>query len=195
MLPAGTGIGRAGFVPAPATSSSVIEGTEYRLRNRPDAQARLIVGAEGLSLVDGLDVATVRYATCPMMMAWPDGGRVLYAEDAIVLRFEPQLWAAPAAVRLAIDAAVPADRVVHRPAREPATIPKPPGSPVTRVSTEPAVPPEPAWYRRYWRWLVVGAGAVVVVSIVAATGSRYGLAGIAPFVLVLLVNAVAPRKE
>jgi len=195
MLPAGTGIGRAGFVPAPVTSSSVIDGTEYRLRNRPDAQARLIVGADGLSLVDGLDVATVRYATCPMMMAWPDGGRLLYAEDSIVVPFEPQLWGAPAAVRLAVDAAIPADRVVRRPAREPAAIPKPPDKPVVRVSAEPAFPAQPPWYRRHWRWLALGAATVLLFVIVGTIGAKTGLAGIAPFALVLLVNALAPRRK
>jgi hypothetical protein len=94
--------------------------------NAPKAQRRLVVGTDGVSLTDGLAVATVRYADCAAMLAWPDGARVLFGPDAVMVAVEPTLWHVSATTLAGIDAAVPADRVVHQPARDPATVPKPP---------------------------------------------------------------------
>ncbi|RIV38049.1 hypothetical protein [Micromonospora radicis] len=68
---------------------------------------------------------TVRYADCHLLLAWPDGARQLIGPDAIVLHVEPTLFdVTPAATRL-IDAAVPADRQITLPPRDPDEIPRP----------------------------------------------------------------------
>lgn len=113
----------AGFVAAPSVSDSVVAGQPYP--SLSDDEVRLVVGAEGVSLVGRTDAITVRYDQCSAMLAWPDGGRLLIGHDAINVRVEPTLHRGLAAAIPAIDAAVPAQLRVDMPARDPSAIPQP----------------------------------------------------------------------
>jgi zinc protease len=128
-VPRGQAVGRAGFVPAPTGSSATLAGRTHRLRHQPDAKPMLISAPEGVSLIDGLHVATVRYADCVALQVWPDGARRLDGADGIAVHVEPQLWDDGARVIDEIDAAVPAGRTIHRPARRAERIPQPPPAP------------------------------------------------------------------
>ncbi|MEU2611132.1 insulinase family protein [Micromonospora sp. NPDC007271] len=122
MVPEGNTADWAGFTAAPTASSHIIAGTEYRER---EGDSVLHVGVEGVSqLVPGA-VATVRYAECAALLAWPDGARRLIGYDGITVHIEPTLIDLhPAAVGV-IDQQVPADRRVPMPPRPPERIPQP----------------------------------------------------------------------
>jgi zinc protease len=125
MVPAGQSVGRAGFVPAPAWSSTAVTGRLVKSRDYPVDRRRLLIGADGLSLVDGRQVATVRFADCVGMLAWPDGARSLFGADAMNVHVEPRLWRLPAGALQHVDTAIPPDRVAHLPDRPAETQPKP----------------------------------------------------------------------
>jgi zinc protease len=72
------------------------------------------------------------------VLCWPDGRRTLIGEDAISLTVEPTLFARAAAVPPAIDAAVPPDRRVLMPARDPSEIPQPDPERYRPVAAPPA---------------------------------------------------------
>jgi zinc protease len=125
MVPAGQSVGRAGFVPAPAWSSTAVTGRSVKSLDYPVDRRRLLVGSDGLSLVDGRRVATVRFADCVGMLAWPDGARSLFGADAMNVHVEPRLWRLPAGALQHVDMAIPPDRVAHLPDRPAETQPKP----------------------------------------------------------------------
>jgi zinc protease len=137
MTPDGRRADWAGFAKAPSSSDAVVRGTAYPSWESP--QARAVAGVDGVSVVDGDAVLTVRYDACAAMLAWPDGGRLLIGHDAVSLRVEPTLYAGVDAVVPAIDAAVPADTRVDLPARpadeipQPTSAPPPPGSALGRL--------------------------------------------------------------
>ena len=124
MTPAGTGADQLGYTAAPYASEAPVAGRA--LRARGNRRQRLVHGSEGASVVDGDAVSTVRYDSCAALLAWPDGGRHLIGDDAIVVRVEPTLYRDGDALTPDIDARVPAANRIEMPAREPARIPHPP---------------------------------------------------------------------
>lgn len=170
MLPEGCAIGRAGFVRAPSGSAAAVDGAEWKRVNRPDDPACLIIGAEGVSVRNGLQIATVRYADCRGMLAWPDGARRLFGADAVNVMIEPTLWSVPAAELARIDAAVPGAVTIAQPARAPEHIPKPPGPPAPAPPPRPAAEPakgRPRTRRARRRWAVCAAYLVVMAVVLA----------------------------
>ena len=161
LLPDGCAIGRAGFVRAPNGSRTAVDGVARSRANRPDAAARLVIGADGVSIRDGLRIVTVRFAECRGMLAWPDGARRLFGADAVTVTIEPTLWDVPLADLARLDAAVPTALIVGQPAREPDRIPIPPDVELHR-------PPPPAVRPAQRRWLICGAGAAVLAAALAA---------------------------
>lgn len=123
QTPHRTGAGWAGFAAAP--TSSAYESVGRRHPARDTADLRLVVGTEGVSIARPGSCATVRYADCAAMLAWPDGARRLVGHDGIVLHVEPTLWTAPEADLAVIDAAVDAARHIPMPPRDPDLIPRP----------------------------------------------------------------------
>ena len=150
MLPEQCAIGRAGFVRAPSGSREAVAGESRRPRNRPESAARLIIGREGVSIRNGLQIATVRYADCRGMLAWPDGARRLFGADAVAVTIEPTLWDVPAAELARIDTAIPAALTIEQPVREQSQIPQP-----SVAAKPPPVaneqPPKPRGRRRFGR--------------------------------------------
>ncbi|MFC4022117.1 M16 family metallopeptidase [Micromonospora sp. GCM10011542] len=122
LVPAGLRADWAGFSAAPATSEEALTGVRHLSLQ---GEAELVVGTDGLSLVHEEQQVTVRYAECAALLVWPDGARRLIGPDAISVHVEPHLFERPPDVA-AIDAAVPEDRHVPMPARDPELIPPPP---------------------------------------------------------------------
>jgi zinc protease len=116
---------KAGYAPVSTGSAVMAIGATYRGFGDPDTQ--LVVGASALSLRRNGSFATVQYAECVAMQAWPDGARQLWNRDGSRLTIEPNLFAAPHGFLAPLDAAIPAERVVWQPARDPRQIP---GSPL-----------------------------------------------------------------
>jgi predicted Zn-dependent peptidase len=120
----------AGFTAAPLWSAEAVEGTVYLARERSDSW--IVVGERGVSTVSPDGTSTVHYDTCTAMLHWPDGARQLIGADGIVVRFEPTLVQADAGAAEYLDARVPAEKVVHLPARAAKEIPQPkPAEPST----------------------------------------------------------------
>jgi len=92
LVPQGQAVGRAGFVAAPNGSPSAVTGRTYAPVSEPDARCRVHVGEDGISVVDGLSIAAVRYRECVALLAWSDGARLLYGPDAVVVCVEHRLF-------------------------------------------------------------------------------------------------------
>jgi zinc protease len=161
MVPVGQSVGRAGFVPAPVWSSAAVKGRSFRSQDHPADRRRLVLGPDGLSLVDGRRIATVRYADCVGMLSWADGARSLFGSDAINVHVEPRLWRLPRGALQLVDAAVPADRVAHLPDRPAESLPRPTTSRAQRLLAllRPSLRPRVALW-------VVAAVLLVVVLVV-----------------------------
>lgn len=72
--------------------------------------ARLIVGDEGISLVDSLGrAATVRFSRCAAALWWADGRRQLIGEDGVGLTVLPQEWEFADQLVRTIQEGIPAD--------------------------------------------------------------------------------------
>ncbi|MDY7087091.1 MAG: insulinase family protein [Actinomycetota bacterium] len=112
-----------GAAEAPNQSGSVVEGVEYGTQ---DNQAeRLIIGAEGISHVSEHGRATVLWADCAVVLAWPDGGCRFVGSDGIGVSFEPTLLTDGPAARQQLEPLIPAAVRVEQPARAPERIPQP----------------------------------------------------------------------
>ncbi|MFG1606896.1 M16 family metallopeptidase [Actinoplanes sp. NPDC049265] len=123
MTPGGRSAEWAGLAAAPTGSHATVQGHIHpSLENNT---VRLVVGDDGVSVVEETDVATVRYADVSVMLAWPDGGRLLVGADGITVRVEPTLYAGSAAAIPHLDARVPAPARVNQPPRSPENIPVP----------------------------------------------------------------------
>jgi hypothetical protein len=99
-------------------------GSTYRGFDDPGTQ--LVVGASAVSLRRNGSFATVQYAECMAMQAWPDGARQLWNGDGSRVAIEPSLFDAPDGFLAPLDTAIPAERVVWQPARDPRQIPASP---------------------------------------------------------------------
>ncbi|MEV4511748.1 insulinase family protein [Dactylosporangium sp. NPDC049525] len=127
QVPPGSRADWAGFVAAPTTSTDAIPGHTYRAVD--GSGAALVLGADGVSVVDGECRATVRYRSCAVVHAWPDGARQLIGLDGIAVLVEPALFAAPADTTARIDRSVDPSIVLPMPARNPSDIPRPAPAP------------------------------------------------------------------
>jgi hypothetical protein len=115
---------RAGFTALGMSSGTAVAGRRIRSADYPLDQARLVIGEDGVSLVRGQAVDTVRYEHCAALLKWADGGRQLIGRDGVIIRIEPTLW------RLQnhgaqLEEKVRADRSVIMPYRPSETVPRP----------------------------------------------------------------------
>ncbi|MEU4693297.1 insulinase family protein [Actinoplanes sp. NPDC023714] len=124
MAPVGTVSGPDGWTAAPGSSASAVSGRTRRARR--NRTRRLVHGEDGVSLLDGDAIRTVRYDACAAVLAWPDGGRRLIGHDAIAVPVEPALYRDGDAAVADIDARTPAALRVAMPPRDPDTIPQAP---------------------------------------------------------------------
>jgi predicted Zn-dependent peptidase len=126
MTPAGTAADWAGLHPAPAGSADRVDGRRWPELGSPGHG--LVIGEEGVSLVEADEQWTVRYAQCVAVLVRPDGARRLIGADGISVGIEPTLFGLPDTEIARIDALVPGEAVVPLPARRADRIPKPPAN-------------------------------------------------------------------
>ncbi|MET7418673.1 insulinase family protein [Dactylosporangium sp. NPDC005555] len=129
QVPPGSRADWAGFAAAPTTSTDAVPGHTYRALD--GSGASLVLGADGVSIVEGECRATVRYRSCAVVHAWPDGARQLIGLDGIAVLVEPALFAAPADTTARIDRSVHPSIILPMPARRPDDIPRPSPAPTT----------------------------------------------------------------
>lgn len=117
LAPPGVGPHAIQLHPYPESSRDVIAGRTYGRRltapNGAPAGARLIVGDDGISMVDIAGRAwTVRFARCAALLWWSDGRRQLVGEDGFSVTVLTSEWELSDSIVRAIDSAVPGDRFV-----------------------------------------------------------------------------------
>ncbi len=122
QVPAG-GLDWAGFVAVPTGSGSAVAGREYPVIG--GGRAVLLVGPDGVSLRSAAGVVTVRFDEVAAMESFADGGRWVVGTDGFRVHLEPTVFALDEAAVAAVDAAVDPARVVRRPGREAAQLPRP----------------------------------------------------------------------
>lgn len=114
----------AGYAPVSTGSAVAAIGLPYRGFDDPGTQ--LVVGASAVSLDRQGSFATVKYAECVAMQAWPDGARHLWGHDGVRVAIEPNLFDAPEGFLTPLDSTIPAERVIRQPARDPRQVPERP---------------------------------------------------------------------
>lgn len=124
VLPPGKQPNRARFTHLDGRSGTAVAGHRFRSADHPLDRSRLVVGADGVSVVRGQAISTVRFAECAALLTWPDGGCQLISRDGAAVRIEPTLWRTRKA-GLQIGATVPADRLVTMPSRPAKDVPRP----------------------------------------------------------------------
>jgi zinc protease len=145
----------AGFTAAPVDSATAVTGVPYR--SLDDPLARIIVAPDGVSAVSSTDeISTVRYADCEALLTWPDGGRRLIGADAVQVAVEPTLYSGADGTIAGIDAAIPSERHITMPPRDPDRIPRPREQP---VAEPPTARPTPEERRKLHAGLIVNAVA------------------------------------
>lgn len=153
MLPPGTSLFRSRYVPAVPGPAGLVAGRRIRSADHPFDQARLVIGADGASLVLGDRVVTVTGADCAALLEWPDGGRELVGTDGVSVRVEPALWRLRRGDLARLGASVPAARRISMPWRDAGQLPRP------RI-------------RRPLRWLatvLMGPGPAALVGLALVT--------------------------
>jgi zinc protease len=148
-----------GFTQLNRRSDTAVAGRQIRSSDSPLDPARLVVAADGVSLVRGRAITTVRAAECAALLQWPDGAREFIGRDGAAILIEPALWRLKNQARQ-LDALVPADRQVTMPYRDQAIVPRPWTSRPTRVAGWLLKQPVSA--------AITGAAPVLVVLIVLA---------------------------
>jgi hypothetical protein len=161
MVPRGCGADWAGYTAAPTQSAAAVQGQRYRSRQNDGAD--LVIGTDGVSLVEVGCVSTVRFAECVIGMSWPDGARQLVGADGIGVRVEPTLFHLDGSAIAAIDAGVPPASLVLMPARDPDAIP------------QPEVPPPPAPAPRSGGRIAAFVVLIVFASIAGCAAGLFSL--------------------
>jgi predicted Zn-dependent peptidase len=166
-------------------SDTAVAGREIRSADSPLDPARLVVGAEGVSLVRGQAITTVRAAECAALLKWPDGARQFIGRDGAAIRVEPALWRLKDRAGV-LDVTVPADRLVTMPYRDKATVPRPWTTRRTRAAGWLLMNPLPA--------TVTGATPVVaVMAVLAIVAPPDGTVTAALLVFGLILGVAAAR--
>ncbi len=124
LTPAGLTADWAGFARVPDTSEKAVTGRPFVPINDPDYT--LVIGVDGVSVVNKAGPMTVLYQDCQAMLTRPDGARTLIGADGVICSIEPTLFTLPEGMLDTIDQHVPPDRVVRLPSRSPEQIPMPP---------------------------------------------------------------------
>jgi hypothetical protein len=167
QAPDGHRVDWAGYTAAPSYSEHRVDGE--RFLSRESAKVGLVVGTEGVSLVDEAHALTVLFTACAGMLAWPDGARQLIGSDGITIRVEPTLWQLDPRALHYIDSRVPAALVAQMPPRSPDAVPQP----KQRSAPAPALP-TPAAPRKRGTLEIVG---IVVLSVMTVFCGLTGVIG------------------
>lgn len=97
---------------------------------------RLVISAEGVSVIAGDESFTVLLSDCVLVMQWGDGGRLIMGGDGTTITIEPTVLLHFGEKEVArFDASVPPGVVVRLPARATDVIPQPPSPQAVAAST------------------------------------------------------------
>ncbi|GAA1601459.1 insulinase family protein [Actinoplanes couchii] len=175
MAPGTGGADWAGYTAAPTMSETVLDGRTHR--GRGDRNLRLISGADGISVVEGDVVGTVRYDACAAVLAWPDGARQLIGEDAVMARVEPTLYRDAEQVVHDVDQWIPERLRIGMPPRDRDRIPQP--RPATEREEEPVDTRRPliTLLVAGMATLFVVAGGLGVLTMMLTQGPSGGVLG------------------
>lgn len=143
-LPPGVEPADKRYRPAPGNSPYALEGHVLH----PWSGAEYLIAAPtGLTKVTGTAMATVQYAECTAVLAWPDGARQLFGPDGITVRVEPGLFRDAAPLVHAVDRSVRPDVFVRMPPRD--HLPRPEdGGPPLSLSAPPPEQERRSLFRR-----------------------------------------------
>jgi hypothetical protein len=101
----------------PVTSSGMIAGRRFRtpgLRlRRSSTDPELVVGAEGMMVTYGRSRITVPFDRCTLAIRYADGSRTLISDDGFFAPLAPSDWKDGKEAVAAVDAAIPAERVIE----------------------------------------------------------------------------------
>jgi len=149
QVPRGNRADWAGFAEAPMWSESTADGQEFpSLQN---ADHKLVIGPDGVSMVAPHGALTVLHRECVLMQCWPDGARRLIGPDGVSVSIEPNLHDVSPEVIAELDRHVPDAAKVWQPARAADRIPQRP------VPAAPVAAPKPArTWPRLWAALILG---------------------------------------
>jgi zinc protease len=114
LLVAPVGQGWAGTSLVTRGAGEPVSGRAFE---RIDADATMVVGDVGATLRDGRTRTTVRFDETAVLLAHPDGGRLLVGLDGAQIPFEPTLHDDLAGSQVAelVDRRVPEELMVHVP--------------------------------------------------------------------------------
>ncbi|WP_369373510.1 hypothetical protein AB1046_06410 [Promicromonospora sp. Populi] len=164
----------AGMVPVPEWSQERVQGRTFPRIDAPDRS--LVLAADGVGLVTPDGAVVVRFADCVLLESVPDGARALTGADGFRVGIEPTLYEGLTVwdVVKHVDPHVPANVVVHLPAREPGDIPvaqpPQPEKPKKRAKTDAgprSVPATVGLVVGLWAagLLVLGGGQVLLQEV------------------------------
>jgi predicted Zn-dependent peptidase len=189
MVPEDRDASWAGFVTAPMESTEALAGN--RIASKQTERLGLFITPQGVTRLYDDHPATVRYDQVAAMLVWPDGGRRLIGNDAVVVQIEPTLWELPEGAIGWLDMCVPAERHVRQPPRPADQIPQPrqapPAAPTVPLvlagGPAPSTPaPPPVKGRGVWSRgeLVVLIGSLVVTTVICCLAGILTLAASQP---------------
>ena len=109
LVPPGVTVPRSFAVPVADPPARRVEGRTFTLLH-PDHSLpprRLIVGASGVTDINGAERTTVAVDEVTAALIWPDGTRALIGRDGATVSFDPADWSGPRAALRSLDAALP----------------------------------------------------------------------------------------
>jgi predicted Zn-dependent peptidase len=182
LLPPGKQPDRGGVTYLDGRSETAVTGRRIRSADHPLDPSRLVVGEDGVSLIQGQTIRTVRFGESAALLRWPDGGRQLIGRDAAAIPVEPALWRLTKKRAARLDAMVPADRLVTMPPRSPEDISRPWTRRRTRVLARVVMQPA----------VVVPAGIILVLTLLIVLARLSAAAGAiaAGFILPALIGII-----
>ncbi|HUR23884.1 MAG TPA: hypothetical protein VMZ73_08450 [Acidimicrobiales bacterium] len=111
LVPPGVAVPSSFAVPAPEPRARTLEGRTFKLLH-PDyggPQHRLVIGAAGVTDINGAQRVTVAVEDVTAALLWPDGSRALIASDGTMVSFDPALWSGPRSALRSLDTALPTE--------------------------------------------------------------------------------------
>ena len=115
VVPEGAELIDPRFTTLEPTSAQPVVGIAYTAAPTPDDpadDARLIVGADGVTFVDGDEQLTVRFAECVAAVRFPDDAFVLYAADGTMISVAAREWTDGNSALARVRGGIDADRIV-----------------------------------------------------------------------------------
>lgn len=153
-----------------------VRGVRHPMLEAPDGEHVIEVGRAGITVRHGETRLTVGQADAVAVRRWPDGRRVVIAQDASVLVVEPTLWADGARIVDEVDRLWPPDLWIPMAARRADEIPQPSAASPSSLPSSPSSMSTAAGKegRRLTVALLVVLGLLIFVAAVVAGAHGHG---------------------